>query len=52
MIYLDETLDRPTLECLAIDADLDLDAIEAASDSELLEMLHSYVEAGDECAAA
>lgn len=52
MIFLDETLDRPTLECLAIDANMDLDAIEAATDSELLAMLRAYVEAGDECAAA
>lgn len=49
MIYLDETTDRPTLECLAIDADFNLDAIENASDEELLKMLRDWIEAGDEC---
>lgn len=50
MLMIDETTDRATLECAAIDADLDLGAVEAATDHQLLEMVQSWIAAGDECA--
>lgn len=48
MIYLDEKTDRPTLECAAIDADFDLDWIEAATDADILAALREWIEAGNE----
>ena len=51
MIMIDSTTDRATLEIAAIfDCDFDLDAIEAASDAELREMIIAWIEAGDEAA--
>lgn len=53
MTYLDETTDRPTLEVLAIfDCNMDCAIVEKATDSELLDMIRTWIEAGDECAAA
>ncbi len=51
MIMIDENTDRRTLEIVAIfDCNFDLDAIEKATDAELVAMIGEWVEAGDECA--
>lgn len=53
MIVIDENTDRRTLEIAAIfECGFDLDAIEAATDDELREMIAAWVLAGDECANA
>ena len=53
-MMIDEKTSRADLEIAAIfECDFDLDAIEAASDAELLDMIIEWIEAGDEtCAAA
>ena len=51
MMMIDSTTSRPDLEIAAIfECEFELDAIEAASDAELLEMITDWIEAGDECA--
>lgn len=52
MLYIDENTDRATLEVAAIDANFDLNVIEAASDEELRNMIVAWVMAGDECLRA
>jgi hypothetical protein len=52
MTFIDETTARADLEIAAIfECGFDLDAIEAASDEQLRDMIMDWVEAGDECAA-
>lgn len=52
MTFLNETTDRATLEIAAIfDCSIDCSTVEAATDSELLEMIREWVAAGDECEA-
>lgn len=47
---IDENTDRATLEIAAIfECEFALDAIEAATDAELLEMIREWIEQGDEC---
>lgn len=49
-MFIDENINRADLEIAAIfECDFDLDVIEAASDSELLEMIRDWIAAGDEC---
>jgi hypothetical protein len=48
-MFIDENTDRATLEVAAIsECEFDLDAIEAATDKELLNMITDWIEAGDE----
>lgn len=50
---ISETSTRAELEVAAIfECGFELDAVEAASDAALLEMIREWIEAGDECAAA
>lgn len=53
MTFIDETSGRADLEIAAIfDCGMDCASVEKATDSELLAMIRSWIEAGDECAAA
>lgn len=53
MTFLDETTSRADLEIAAIfECGFDCAIVESATDSELLDMVRDWVEAGDECAAA
>ena len=53
MLMINETTARADLEIAAIfECNLDLAKIEAATDSELRDMIIDWIEAGDECAAA
>jgi hypothetical protein len=48
-MFIDENTDRATLEVAAIsECEFDLDAIETATDEELLTMITDWIEAGDE----
>ncbi len=51
MTFIDQNTDRATLEVAAIsECQFDLDAVKAASDDELREMIAAWIEAGDETA--
>lgn len=51
MLMIDENSSRADLEIAAIfECEFELDVIEAASDSELLDMILTWIEEGDECA--
>lgn len=53
MTYLDETTSRADLEIAAIfECNIDCAIVETATDEELLSMVRTWIEAGDECAAA
>lgn len=50
MLMIDENTSRADLELVAIfECNFDLNAIEKATDGELLEMIRNWIEAGNEC---
>lgn len=52
-MFLDSNTPRADLEIAAIfECKFELDAIEKASDAELLDMIQDWIAAGDECGAA
>lgn len=52
-MHIDENTSRADLEIAAIfECGYSCEAVEAASDDELRDMIREWIEAGDECAAA
>ena len=53
MTFIDENTSRAVLEIAVIfECNIDCAIVEKATDAELLAMICSWIEAGDECAAA
>ena len=52
-MFIDENTSRADLEIAAIfECNIDCAVVEKATDAELLTMIRTWIEAGDECAAA